>query len=191
MPGQSVNWCHQTLSYAWEEAPFRKRMIPVAVTKVLVKTLKIGDESIRMIIRLKRRLALALLLSSLAIDGAVAGSNVSRCLDPATTLDAGGDVSDKELTAARQACAHLRQQSDLDREPVLGSSRCINARRRTAAPSGVAPLNGGWCWILGDFFVRREEPEKMGNDVLASGIGVEFYWRGSHHLKTKSPLRSL
>jgi hypothetical protein len=44
---------------------------------------------IRVIIRLKRRLALALLLSSLAINGAVAGSNLSRCLDPATTLDAG------------------------------------------------------------------------------------------------------
>jgi hypothetical protein len=69
---------------------------------------------IRVIIRLKRRLALALLLSSLAINGAVAGSNLSRCLDPATTLDAGGDVSDKELTTARQACAHLRQQSGLD-----------------------------------------------------------------------------
>jgi hypothetical protein len=33
--------------------------------------------------------------------------------DAATTLDAGGDVSDKELAAARHACAHL-QQSGLD-----------------------------------------------------------------------------
>jgi hypothetical protein len=60
-----------------------------------------------------RRLALALLLSGLAINGAVAGSDLSRCLDPSTTLDAGGDVSDKELSAARQACAQL-QQSGLD-----------------------------------------------------------------------------
>jgi hypothetical protein len=60
-----------------------------------------------------RRLALALLLSRVATNGAIAGSDLSRCLDPSTTLDAGGDVSDKELSAARQACAHL-QQSGLD-----------------------------------------------------------------------------
>ena len=28
--------------------------------------------------------------------------------------------------------------------------------------------------------------EKIGNDVLASGIGVEFYWRGSHRVETES-----
>jgi hypothetical protein len=60
-----------------------------------------------------RRLGLGLLLSSLAITGAVAGSDLSHCLDPSTKLDAGGDVSDKELSAARQACAQL-QQSNLD-----------------------------------------------------------------------------
>jgi hypothetical protein len=60
-----------------------------------------------------RRLGLALLLSGFAASGAIAGSNLSSCLDPSTTLDAGGDVSDKELAAARQACAHL-QQSGLD-----------------------------------------------------------------------------
>ena len=60
-----------------------------------------------------KRLALTLLLSSLTITTAIAGSDLSHCLDPATKLDAGGDVSDKELTAARQACAHL-QQSELD-----------------------------------------------------------------------------
>jgi hypothetical protein len=51
-----------------------------------------------------RCLALALLLSSLAITGAAAGTDLSHCLDPSTKLDAGGDVSDKELVAARQAC---------------------------------------------------------------------------------------
>ena len=60
-----------------------------------------------------KRIALALLVSSVAITGALAGSDLSACLDSATKLDAGGDVSDKELTAARQACAHL-QQSELD-----------------------------------------------------------------------------
>ena len=60
-----------------------------------------------------KRIALVLLLSGLAVTGAVAGSNLSPCLDPATKIDAGGDVSDKELTAARRACADL-QQSGLD-----------------------------------------------------------------------------
>ena len=60
-----------------------------------------------------RHLGLALFLFALAISGAIAGSDLSSCLDPSTKLDAGGDVSDKELTVARQACAHL-QQSGLD-----------------------------------------------------------------------------
>jgi hypothetical protein len=60
-----------------------------------------------------KHLALVLLFSGWAITGAVAGSDLSHCLDPATKLDAGGDVSDKDLTAARQACAHL-QQNELD-----------------------------------------------------------------------------
>jgi hypothetical protein len=60
-----------------------------------------------------RRLALALLLSSLASGAAVAEPDLSHCLDPATKLDAGGDVSDKELAAARQACAQL-QKLNLD-----------------------------------------------------------------------------
>jgi hypothetical protein len=60
-----------------------------------------------------RRLGLALLLSGLVMSGAIAGSDLSACLDPSTTLDAGGDVSDKQLTAARRACAQL-QQSGLD-----------------------------------------------------------------------------
>jgi hypothetical protein len=56
-----------------------------------------------------RRLALVLLISSLGILEAVAGTDLSHCLDPATTLDAGGDVSDKELMAARQACGQLQR----------------------------------------------------------------------------------
>ena len=62
---------------------------------------------------MRLRFCLALLLSGLAISGAMAGSDLSSCLDPSTKLDAGGDVSDKELIAAQQACAHL-QQSGLD-----------------------------------------------------------------------------
>jgi hypothetical protein len=59
------------------------------------------------------RIALALLVSGLAINMAAAASDLSQCLDPSTKLDAGGDVSDKELSAAIQACAKL-QQSGLD-----------------------------------------------------------------------------
>ena len=46
-----------------------------------------------------KRLALVLVFSGLAITAAVAGSNLSPCLDPATKLDAGGDVTDEEITA--------------------------------------------------------------------------------------------
>jgi hypothetical protein len=59
------------------------------------------------------RIALALVFSSLAINIADAASDLSPCLDPSTKLDAGGDVSDKELSAALQACAEL-QRSGLD-----------------------------------------------------------------------------
>jgi hypothetical protein len=58
------------------------------------------------------RIALALLVSGLAINMAAA-SDLSQGLDPSTKLDAGGDVSDKELNAAIQTCAKL-QQSGLD-----------------------------------------------------------------------------
>jgi hypothetical protein len=59
------------------------------------------------------RIALALLVSGLAINMAAAASDLSQCLDPSTKLDAGGDVSDRELSAAIQACAKL-QQSGLE-----------------------------------------------------------------------------
>jgi hypothetical protein len=38
-----------------------------------------------------------------------AGSDVSVCLDAATKLEAGGDVTGNELTAAEHACAHAEQ----------------------------------------------------------------------------------
>src|SRR5215467_5244846 len=59
------------------------------------------------------RIALAPFVFGLAINMAAAASDLSQCLDPSTKLDAGGDVSDKELSAAIQACAKL-QQSGLD-----------------------------------------------------------------------------
>jgi len=71
------------------------------------------------------RFALALVLCASLLNGtAVIGASalaqntgLSRCLDPATVLGAGGDVSDKELAAAQSACAQLRQSST-DRETL-------------------------------------------------------------------------
>ena len=84
-----------------------------------------------------KRLGLVLALPGLAITGAAAGSNLSPCLDPATKLEAGGDVTDEEITAARQACAQL-QQSGLDRSTSrrvdhAASSLSDEQRRRQAS----------------------------------------------------------
>ncbi len=71
------------------------------------------------------RFALALVLCASVPHGVAAigasalaqNSELSRCLDPATILGAGGDVSDKELAAAQSACAQLKQSST-DRETL-------------------------------------------------------------------------
>ncbi len=49
-----------------------------------------------------------------------AGSDLSRCLDANTVLEAGGTVPQKELMAARQACLRAQQTSlgSLDRKKV-------------------------------------------------------------------------
>ena len=55
-----------------------------------------------------------------AIIGASAlaqSSELTRCLDAATILGAGGDVSDEELKAAQSACARLKQ-SPPDRDTL-------------------------------------------------------------------------
>ena len=91
----------------------------MAVTNVLLKTLKIGDESDRVVMRLKRRLALALLLSSLAINGAVAGSNLlvasirhhARC---------GRRCFRQGIDHRTTSVFGVRQMSGLVREPVSG-----------------------------------------------------------------------
>jgi len=70
------------------------------------------------------RIALALLVSGLAINMAAAASDLSQCLDPSTKLDAGGDVSDKELNAATNMCeaATIRLGR---RNPPQGEPRSI------------------------------------------------------------------
>ncbi len=52
----------------------------------------------------------ALLGTVLAVATArAADKDLAQCLDVATTLEAGGDVTDKALTAAHQACEHAKQ----------------------------------------------------------------------------------
>ena len=65
------------------------------------------------------RFVLAFALCGLALYGPTAahagakaeGDELSRCLDTSTKLEAGGDVGDKELVAAQQACASVKQSS--------------------------------------------------------------------------------
>jgi hypothetical protein len=65
------------------------------------------------------RIVLALVLCCAAMHGAAAAAGTAKaaneglasCLDPSTTLLAGGDVGDKELMAAQNACARLKQSS--------------------------------------------------------------------------------
>jgi hypothetical protein len=65
------------------------------------------------------RVILVLTFCSLALYGPTAasagakaeGGEMSRCLDTSTKLEAGGDVSDKELAEAQQACASVTQSA--------------------------------------------------------------------------------
>ncbi len=60
---------------------------------------------------------------------ALAASNeLSLCLDASTTLGAGGDVSDQELTAAQSACTRLKQSS-----PDQKTLARVNAAAETIA----------------------------------------------------------
>jgi len=64
------------------------------------------------------RITLALILCCVAVHGAAAAAGeLSSCLDPSTALLAGGDVGDKELVAAQDACARLKQSSS-DRHTI-------------------------------------------------------------------------
>ena len=88
------------------------------------------------------RLILALTLCSLALyepttaqAGAKAeGGDMSRCLDTSTKLEAGGDVSDKELADAQHACAGVKQSSKdaetMGRITAAASNLTAEAERR-------------------------------------------------------------
>ncbi len=88
------------------------------------------------------RLILALTLCSLALYGPTAAQagakaeseELSRCLDTSTKLEAGGDVSDKELAAGQQACAGVKQSSKdsqtIARVNAASSNLTAEAERR-------------------------------------------------------------
>lgn len=66
-----------------------------------------------------------------------AGNELSTCLDPSTTIAAGGDVSNKELETAQNACAHLKQSIQdpkvLTRVNAAAANLAAEAQRRQAA----------------------------------------------------------
>jgi hypothetical protein len=80
------------------------------------------------------RLGLALLLCSASLGlplwcaGPANAAELGACLDPATVLGAGGDVSDKELASAQAACAQLKQTTQ-DHKLLMR----INAAQATLA----------------------------------------------------------
>ena len=61
-----------------------------------------------------------------------AGSDLSRCLDAYTVLEAGGPVAEKELSVARQACLRAQQTSlgSLDRKKVEAALVTIGEEQR-------------------------------------------------------------
>jgi hypothetical protein len=90
------------------------------------------------------RLILTLTLCCLALCGPTAaqagakaeGGEMSRCLDTSTKLEAGGDVSSKELAEAQAACAGVKQSSKdaetIARVTAAASNLAAEAGRRTA-----------------------------------------------------------
>jgi hypothetical protein len=66
-----------------------------------------------------------------------ADKDLAQCLDVATTLEAGGDVTDKALTAAHQACEHAKQTvSDASSRTKLNAAYATvddETRKRQAA----------------------------------------------------------
>ena len=80
------------------------------------------------------RFGLALFLCYTALEAHAAGNELSACLDPSTTLLAGGDVSDKELAAGQSACEHVKQTTQdekvLMRINASASTLASEAQRR-------------------------------------------------------------
>jgi hypothetical protein len=82
------------------------------------------------------RFVLALFLCSACLHAVATGASsaqaaaneLATCLDPSTTIGAGGDVSDKEIASAQTACAKL-QKTTQDEKLLMR----INAAAATLA----------------------------------------------------------
>ena len=89
------------------------------------------------------RFSLALVLGCAALHAVAtadasaqaAGNELAACLDPSTTLLAGGDVSDKQLATAQSACARMKQTTQdeklLMRINAAASTLATEAKRRS------------------------------------------------------------
>jgi hypothetical protein len=53
---------------------------------------------------------ISILMATAPQSTVAADSDLSACLTVATNLEAGGDVTDKDLTAAHQACEHANER---------------------------------------------------------------------------------
>src|SRR5215467_16133877 len=81
----------------------------------------------------------ALLLACAALhvtDSARAAAlDLAPCVDPATIIDAGGTVSDKELAAAQSACARLLQSTQDEKLltwlKAAAANLALEAKRRS------------------------------------------------------------
>ena len=103
------------------------------------------------------RIVLALVLCCAAVHGAAAAAGTAKaaneglasCLDPSTTLLAGGDVGDNELMAAQNACARLKQSSS-DRHTIAridaaaaGTAKAANEGLASCLDPSTTLLAGG------------------------------------------------
>jgi len=89
------------------------------------------------------RFSLALFLGCAALyavgtadaNAQAAANELSACLDASTAIEAGGDVGAKELTAAQNACAHLKQTTQdhktLARINAAAANLAAEAQRRS------------------------------------------------------------
>jgi hypothetical protein len=71
-----------------------------------------------------------------AIGAQAASNDLPTCLDVYTKVEAGGDVSDKELATAGQACARLlqtTQTSDAKRKTDAASAAIAEEQQRRAS----------------------------------------------------------
>jgi len=83
--------------------------------------------------RIRSLILLVALSFIVAGSGHASANDLSVCLDVYTKLEAGGDVTDKELVTAQQACARLlktTQTSDAKRKTDAASAAIAEEQQR-------------------------------------------------------------